>query len=116
MPRKIYTRVSDHAIVPAETALNDFGGLRAGYTATSVLQDGERSSFSMAFMDSAASPARSHVLRDAVGAPVTLVDAASGSQMKLTPDHINAIETAASKAGLSVDAYVTDVLRYAPAN
>lgn len=51
-------------------------------------------------------------LRDAAGAPITLYDHSSGSQLKLTSDHIAAIEAEAGKAGLNVDRFVADVLRY----
>jgi hypothetical protein len=51
-------------------------------------------------------------LRDAAGAPVVLVDRSSGARLKLTADHITAIEVEAAKAGMGVPAYVADVLRY----
>lgn len=51
-------------------------------------------------------------LRDAAGTPITLYDRATGGRMKLTSDHIAAIEAEAAKAGMGVPAYVSDVLRY----
>jgi uncharacterized protein len=55
-------------------------------------------------------------LRDAAGAPVMLMDKSTGGRMKLTNDHIAAIEAEAAKAGMAVPAYVETVLRYSIAS
>lgn len=110
MARKIYKRMSDRAVVSAETALHPTGVLRSGFTVSEMLEDGERAPFGMMFMDSAIPAVRT--LRDAAGQPVTLHDAATGGTLKLNSDLITAIEAEAAKLNMSVHEYVQHVLKY----
>jgi hypothetical protein len=82
-----------------------------------MLEDGERVTFSMMFMDSRRvgtpiADGASAFLRDSAGSPITLVDAATGAEMKLNEDLITAIETEAAKASMSVPDYVKHVLKF----
>jgi hypothetical protein len=109
MPIKRYTDRTGREVPEAE-ALGPGGVIRDGIRMSEIVAHGESVSMSMMLMDGASKPTA--FLRDAAGAPIVLHDRATGGRMKLTADHIAAIESEAAKAGMAVPAYVETVLRY----
>jgi hypothetical protein len=117
MPNGHKCSMEKHWISPVSQAVTDADEAlqRDKLRRKGILQDGERLTVPLMFMDAKPQAAGTIALRDAAGRPATLYDADTGAPVPLSPELIAGIEAEAKRLNLSVEFYLAEVLRYTQA-